>query len=193
MIAMQGYDTISDFELLDLLRSDDHAAFAELYERYKVVLYLHAKRMLADQDETKDVIQEVFTQLWIKRADIVISTSIKSYLYTSIRNKVFNLLAHRKFEMNYLNSLQQVIDLGETSVEAQLREKQLIAMIEREIEQLPSKMREVFELSRKHHLSHKEIAEKLNISDKTVKKQINNAIKILRLKINTILLVFPFL
>ncbi|MDR6782905.1 RNA polymerase sigma-70 factor [Pedobacter africanus] len=190
---MQGYDTISDFELLDLLRSDDHAAFAELYERYKVVLYLHAKRMLADQDETKDVIQEVFTQLWIKRADIVISTSIKSYLYTSIRNKVFNLLAHRKFEMNYLNSLQQVIDLGETSVEAQLREKQLIAMIEREIEQLPSKMREVFELSRKHHLSHKEIAEKLNISDKTVKKQINNAIKILRLKINTILLVFPFL
>lgn len=188
---MQGYDTISDLELLDLMRSDDHAAFAELYERYKVVLYLHAKRMLDDHDETKDVVQDVFTTLWTKRAGIFIGTSVKSYLYSALRNKIFNLLAHRKFEMNYLNSLQEVIDLGETGIEAQIREKQLIAMIEREIEQLPSKMREVFELSRKHHLSHKEIAEKLNISDKTVKKQINNAIKILRLKINVILTVFP--
>jgi RNA polymerase sigma-70 factor (ECF subfamily) len=190
---MHGHDTTSDLKLVDLLRSDDHAAFAELYERYKVVLYLHAKRMLNDQDQTKDVIQEVFTVLWTKRASIFIATSVKSYLYNAVRNKVFNLLAHRKFEMNYLNSLQEIIDLGENGVEAQLREKQLIAMIEREIEQLPSKMREVFELSRKHHFSHKEIAEKLNISDKTVKKQINNAIKILRLKINAILVAFPFL
>nr|WP_121273328.1 RNA polymerase sigma-70 factor [Pedobacter schmidteae] len=190
---MQEYEILSDHELTERMRSDDHVAFAELYERYKVVLYLHAKRMLDDQDETKDVIQEVFTTLWIKREDLVIATSLKSYLYSAVRNKVFNLLAHRKFELNYLNSLQQVIDLGENGTEAQLREKQLIAMVEREIEQLPSKMRAIFELSRKHHLSHKEIAERLNISDKTVKKQINNAIKILRVKINVILVAFPLI
>jgi len=190
---MPAYETISDLELIDLIRSGDHAAFAELYERYKVVLYLHAKRMLDDEDETKDVIQEIFTHLWTKKAGLVIATSVKSYLYSAVRNKVFNVLAHRKFELNYLNSLQEVIDLGETSIEAAMREKELIAMIEQEIQELPGKMREVFELSRKHHLSHKEIAEKLNISDKTVKKQINNAIKIMRLKINTILMVFPLI
>jgi RNA polymerase sigma-70 factor (ECF subfamily) len=44
-------------------------------------------------------------------------------------------------------------------------------------------MREVFELSRKQHLSHKEIAEQLGISEKTVKSQVNNALKILRVKL----------
>jgi len=182
-----------DIELIDLIKAGNHAAFFALYERYKVVLYLHAKRMLDDEDETKDVIQEIFTTLWDKRAVLTIGTSVKSYLYTATRNKVLNLLTHRKFEINYLNSLQKVIDLTENGVEDQIREKQLIKMIESEIEQLPIKMRQVFELSRKQHLSHKEIAEQLNISDKTVKKQINNAIKILRRKIRVILLTFTFI
>lgn len=181
-----------DIELIHLIKADNHIAFFELYERYKTVLYLHAKRMLDDEDETKDVIQEIFTTLWDKRTSLSISTSVKSYLYTAVRNKVLNLLTHRKFEINYLNSLQKVIDLTENEVEGQIREKQLIVMIEKEIELLPAKMREVFELSRKQHLSHKEIAEKLSISDKTVKKQINNAIKILRQKINVFLITFTF-
>ena len=181
-----------DIELIHLIKADNHVAFFELYERYKAVLYLHAKRMLDDEDETKDVIQEIFTALWDKRASLLITTSVKSYLYTAVRNKVLNLLTHRKFEINYLNSLQKVIDLTENEVEGQIREKQLILMIEKEIELLPAKMREVFELSRKQHLSHKEIAAKLSISDKTVKKQINNAIKILRQKINIILITFTF-
>lgn len=190
---MLAYETLNDLEILDLIRSGDHSAFSELYERYKFVLYLHAKRMLDDQDETKDVIQEIFVTLWTKRVDLTIATSVKSYLYTAVRNKVFNLLAHRKFEMNYLNSLQEVIDFGETNIEKSIREKELIRLIEQEIQELPTKMREIFELSRKHSLSHKEIAEKLNISDKTVKKQISNAIKIMRLKINVILVIFPLI
>ena len=149
--------------------------------------------MLDDQDETKDVIQEIFTTLWHKRHSLVITTSVKSYLYSAVRNKVLNLLAHRKFEINYLNSLQHAIDIAEDGVEDRIREKQLIILIEKEIGQLPTKMREVFELSRKQHLSNKEIAEKLNISDKTVKKQINNAIKILRPKINIIIIAFPLI
>ncbi|RZK53817.1 MAG: RNA polymerase sigma-70 factor [Pedobacter sp.] len=180
---MPIYTTMSDFELLDFMRSGDHRAFEELYDRYKVVLYLHAKRMLQNEDETKDVIQEIFTTLWFKRSEITIATSVKSYLYSAVRNKIFNILAHQKFEVKYLNSLQEIINLGETSLEQNLRERELIAIIDREIDLLPAKMREIFVMSRKDHLSHKEIADTLNISDKTVKKQIGNAIKILRPKI----------
>ncbi|RZL34809.1 MAG: RNA polymerase sigma-70 factor [Pedobacter sp.] len=187
---MPIYTTTSDFQLLDLMRSGSHNAFAELYGRYKAPLYLHAKRMLQDEDQTKDVIQEVFTTLWLKKEDINITGAVNSYLYNSVRNKILNILAHQKFEIKYLNSLQEVIDLGETNTEENFREKELMAMIEREIDLLPKKMREVFEMSRKGHLSHKEIAEKLSISDKTVKKQINNAIKILRPKIRFILTAF---
>lgn len=190
---MAGYSTHTDQELVALLRDGDHAAFSELYERYKGVLYVHIKRMLANQHETKDVIQEVFTTLWLKREELNFTTSVKSYLYTSVRNKVFNIIAHRKFEINYLNSLEEVLLKGEFTVDKDFQARELIQLIEKEIRHLPEKMREVFELSRKHHLSHKEIAEKLNISDKTVKKQINNAINILRPKINLILAAFPFL
>ena len=187
---MPIYTTTSDFELLDFMRSGDHGAFEELYDRYKVALYLHAKRMLQDEDETKDVIQEVFTTLWHKKDELFISSSVKSYLYSAVRNKVLNILAHQKFEVKYLNSLQQVINLGEMSLEESLMERELINIIEREVDLLPAKMREVFVMSRRDHLSHKEIADKLNISDKTVKKQIGNAIKILRPKISVFITMF---
>jgi len=180
--------TVSDLDLVDLIKTGNHSAFSELYQRYKIVLYIHIKKMLGNEDETKDIIQETFTRLWVNRLNLQISTSVKSYLYTIVRNKVFNILAHRKYEVAYLNSLQEIIDAGEFSTDEQVRENELINLIERGIQNLPKKMREVFELSRKHNLSHKEISEKLSISDKTVKKQINNAIKALRSEIKNFVL-----
>lgn len=58
-----------------------------------------------------------------------------------------------------------------------------MALIEKEIDALPPKMREVFKLSRQHHLSHSQIAAKLDISEQTVSKQITNALKILRTRL----------
>ena len=56
-------------------------------------------------------------------------------------------------------------------------------IIEKEIAELPAKMREVFELSRKQHFSHKQIAEKLEISEQTVSKHVANALRILRVRL----------
>jgi RNA polymerase sigma factor (sigma-70 family) len=64
-----------------------------------------------------------------------------------------------------------------------VREHQLSQLIEQEINQLPPKMREIFVLSRKHNLSHRQIAEQLDIAEPTVKKQVANALKILRTKL----------
>ncbi|MNY46224.1 RNA polymerase sigma factor [compost metagenome] len=73
--------------------------------------------------------------------------------------------------------------MGEYITDNQLREKELIAVIEKEVSLLPTKMREMFEMSRNEGLSHKEIAEKLGVSDLTVKKQVSNAVKILKGKL----------
>lgn len=59
----------------------------------------------------------------------------------------------------------------------QLIAKELARQIEREIESLPPRIKEIFKLSREKHQSHKEISEQLNISDKTVKKQISNILQ----------------
>lgn len=175
-----------------LIAQSDKAAFSELYNRYKGVLYLHAYRMLEDEEEANDILQELFTTLWLRREDLVFTVSVTSYLYQSVRNRVLDVFAHKKVAQKYMDSLNQFIETGEYSTDEQVREQELRMLIEQEVALLPAKMREIFELSRVNNLSYKEIADELNISDKTVKKQVNNALRILRQKIDLIVIYFPF-
>jgi len=181
---MNVYQHYTDQELTGLLKSGDHSAFSEIYSRYMGILYVHALKMLRDADEAEDVVAELFTSLWEKAADLNFNNTLSAYLYRAVKNKVFNILAHRKIKEAYFESLQTYIDGGEWNTTELYRAKELAKIIENEVAKMPSKMREVFEMSRNLNLSHKEIAAELGISDKTVKKQINNAIKMLRLKVN---------
>ena len=171
-----SYCNFQDQELLILLQEGNEEAFNEIYRRYSAGLYLHALKMLRDRDEAQDVIQEVFTRLWSKGETLVLSTSLSSYLYTAVRNKILDIFSHDKLVARHQQSLQAFIDIGEFITDNLIREKELASIIEREIADLPPKMREVFELSRKGHLSYAEIAEDLDIAENTVRKQISKAI-----------------
>lgn len=186
---MSIYNSLKDSELLGLLRSGNEKAFAEIYERYWGLMFHHVLKMTGDKDETKDLVQELFTNLWLNAEQIESETNIAAYLYVSARNKVLNLIRHDKVKNNYLSSLSNFANYHQNSILEQLSAKDLSIAIDREIQNLPCKMREIFELSRKKFRTHKEIAEELHISDKTVKKQINNAIKILRLRLNIFILI----
>ena len=189
---MNGYSGYTDNELVQLLKENDKAAYTELYHRFKGVLYVHAYRMLQNKEEAQDIVQELFTVLWYKRGSLEFKTGVSSYLYTSVRNRVFDRISHKKVESHYFESLKSFTE-GYCSTDNLLYEKELSALIEKETAALPPKMREIFQLSRNANLSHKEIAEQLVISDKTVKKQVSNAIKILRLKLgNACFLLFFF-
>ena len=101
-----------------------------------------------------------------------------------MRYRILDQINKSKNRQHYLESLSVFIDEGAYSTDTIIREKELSEIVERELNQLPPKMRMVFELSRIDHLSQSEICERLNISGNTVKKQMNNAIKILRRRIN---------
>ncbi|RQO75632.1 RNA polymerase subunit sigma-70 [Pedobacter sp. KBW06] len=188
---MYTYSRLSDEQLTSLLKTRDHAAFTEIYNRYMGLLYLHAYKILMDEDETEDILHEIFTSLWIKAPELVLKDNLAAYLYRAIKNRVLNALAHRKIKQSYLESLEDFLTKGSWSTEETVREQELASIIKKEVTHLPRKMREVFQLSRIYHKSHKEIADQLGISDKTVKKQINNAIKILRLKIRFLIVFMP--
>jgi RNA polymerase sigma-70 factor (family 1) len=184
---MSSYRTLSDSHLLDLVRSGDETAFAETYERYWLLIYAHTLKMLGNDDDAKDITQEVFTHLWQKAQFIRNCDNLAGYLYVSARHKVINLIRQNKVRRDYLFSLSEyATERSNTTIE-QLNARDLESAIEREIQSLPARMREIFELSRKQNLSYKEIAVKLDISDKTVKKQISNALKIIRLRLNIII------
>lgn len=180
---MLSYRTLSDYELVAFLKEGDELAFTEIYERYWSVLLRHARRMLHNNEEAKDVLQDVFSTLWNKSHVLELKVSLSSYLYALVRNRILNLISRDKVKAGYLTSLENFIDRGEATTDYSIREKQLAARIEEELALMPAKMREVFELSRKHNLSYYEISEKLQITDHTVKKQVSNAIKHLKLKL----------
>ncbi|TCC87876.1 RNA polymerase sigma-70 factor [Pedobacter hiemivivus] len=184
------YSNLTDQELSGLLKSGNPTVFAEIYNRYKAVLYLHAYRMIQNREEAKDVVQELFAAIWANHEKLIIKTTLSAYLYGAIRNRILDVIAHQKIVLKYTDTLQSFLEAGESVTDDQIREKELTAIIETEISLMPPKMREVFELSRQQDLSHKQIAAQLNISDKTVKKQVSKAIKLLRLKINLLLTFF---
>jgi RNA polymerase sigma-70 factor (ECF subfamily) len=178
-------DTADDV-LISLLREGNQDAYTEIYNRYKWSLHTHAYKKLGDRDAANDVVQDLFTSLWLKREDLFLNTTLPAYLYASIRNRVLNIIEHRVVESKYMDSLAAFVKDFVPPADHLVRQNELSAIIDKEIAALPAKMRVVFELSRKSNLTHKEIAEQLSISEQTVTKQIKNALKILRMRLGLI-------
>lgn len=181
---MSGYKLFSDQELTTLLREGDHVAFAEIHKRYYPLLYSHAFKRLPYREEVRDILQELFAYLWDNRSELNFTSGLAAYLYTSVRNRVINVFTKEKIRQEYAVSFARYTEEGTQETDERIRERELVALIEKEIASLPDQMRKVFEMSRFQHLSHNEIAEIMKTSPLTVRKQIQNALKILRTKLN---------
>jgi len=179
---MPTYDSYSDDELANLLKEGDLAAFTTIHHRYYGVLYSHGYKRFPDREEIQDILQDIFTCIWNNRESINFNINLQAYLYTAIRNKILNVFKHQKVRSDYLISFENFAVNDEPIPDEALRIKELIAIVEAEVNTLPPQMRIIFEMSRNENLSHKEIAEKLNISPLTVRKQVNNSLRILRAK-----------
>lgn len=180
------YSSLNDSNLLECLLKGDELAFAEIYSRYKTILFLHARRMLQDDEQARDVVQEIFTTIWIKKEELCVSTSLKSYLFSSVKHKILNLLLHQKHVEKHMQAMLGLYNAGSFVTDLAVQEKEMARLIEAEIQNLPARMREVFVLSRREELSNKEIAQRMGIAEETVKKQIVYALKILRVKLKVV-------
>ncbi len=184
------YRNLHDQELFLLFRQGSNEAFTEIYQRYHGGLYLHALKMLQDRDEAQDAIQEVFTKIWHRKERLELTTSLSSYLYTAVRNRILDIFSHQKRVEQYQLSLQEYLDKGEFITDNIIRENELAALIENEISKLPPKMQEVFLLSRNTDLSYAQIAQELSISENTVRKHITKALAKLKDKLGDFLIAF---
>lgn len=172
-------------ESLRKLRDGDKTAFEFIYTKYYSSLYLHAYNKLRDREIAKDIVHDMFAGIWLRKETLEINTGLAYYLYTSIRNRVIDYIAKEKSKANYLDSLYGFSEKDEEATDHLLREKMLKEQIENAIDNLSPRLREVFELSRKQYLSHKEISEKLNLSEQSVRGYIKDALRILRVKLSS--------
>ncbi|WP_373168450.1 RNA polymerase sigma-70 factor [Bacteroides cellulosilyticus] len=166
--------------ILRLIEGDEDA-FCELYATYKNRLIYFAMRFLKSREYAEDVFQDAFTVVWQSRRFINPDASFSSYLYTIMRNRILNQLRNAANEEKLKESiLSQALDYTEdTKREVMLND--LKSLISHALQQLTSRQREIFEMSREAQLSHKEIADKLGISVNTVQEHISISLKLIRI------------
>lgn len=177
---MRIYRQLSDAELADLLRTGDKAAFTEIYERYWDVLLDAAFQRLKSAEAAKEVVQVIFVDLYCRREQVQLKSTLEAYLKTALKYKVFNLYRSEQVRSNYVNDTAADKDIDPLTPQHILEAKELNDKIRMVSEKMPDKCREVFLLSRFEHLSHQEIATRLNISVSTVKKHMTKALSILK-------------
>jgi len=180
---------LDEQELLALIRNSDYAAFEELHRRHYKSLFALAAKKIGDEDEAYDVLQDMFIELWNKRAAFSIANPLKNYLKNRLwfklsgyfRTKGFKEKHFKNFEAFLQHEQNAAVYLDELEVrEMDIQYEAVMEVINRTIEEMPEKMRAVFLMSRSKEYSIKEIAEKFEISPKTVKNQINTALNRIR-------------
>jgi RNA polymerase sigma-70 factor, ECF subfamily len=182
----------SDKIWLEALRDGDEKALQQLFDQHYPLLIGDIYRVLPDEDTCKDLAQEVFVELWRKRADLEIHTSLRAYLRRAAVNRALNhLKVQRRTVLEDSESFAEAPD--DTLQETAMRENRehMEQALHAAIETLPEKCRAVFALSRFENLSHKEIAERLGISVKTIENQITKAMKVLREALTVLAVLSP--
>lgn len=189
----------SNTELVILLKKGDMAAFDAIYYKYCNRLHAFVKMYLKQDEDTEEIVQEVFIKIWQSRSKIDVYASFESYLFTIAYNSTISLLRKRMIESKsreYLWSLQQ-IDSSEKIID-EIHYQELNQKVQSLLNQLTPRQKEIFLLSREDGLTHEEISHKLNISESTVNNHLVNTIRFLKknidcnLAINT-LFIFLFL
>jgi RNA polymerase sigma-70 factor (ECF subfamily) len=171
---------ISSSELLQKIGQGNEESFTEAFDRFYPELCYYADKLIRDLDESRSLVQQVFVDLWIKRDRLVIHESLKAYLFRSVHNSALDYLKHKRIESKYLIEAQPELATSDLNL---IEEAELNARINRAIEELPEKCREIFLLCRFEELRYSEIALRLGISIKTVEMQMGIAMKKLRLKL----------
>ncbi|MGO1595011.1 MAG: RNA polymerase sigma factor [Sphingobacterium sp.] len=173
-----------DTKLIALIKNSNPKAFNELYQRFWDELFTLAYKKIGDEDETYDVLQEMFIELWDKRSELNFNNSTASWLrnrlwfkiYGYFRTKGFNKKHQENFRVFALqeNSEVQIDHLVELHAKEDYFEE-ILTVVNHCIEEMPDRMKLIFKMNRSGDYSISEIARELKISPNTVKKQLERA------------------
>ncbi len=172
--------------LIKGIRQGDKAVFSHLYDIYYRRLFLFAQSYLRDAAISEDIVQDLFFNLWEKREELLITSSLSAYLFRAVHNRSIQYLRHKKVSNHFETDQQLKLKEAEIMYHAstdyifsEIKLNEIADIVRRTFETLPEKSKEIFSLSREHTATNKEIAEKLKI-DITVEYHISKVLKILR-------------
>jgi len=169
-----------DSDCIRRLANGDENAFTAVYELYSEKVYRLAFRFLKDKEQSEEIVQEAFINLWLSREKLSADGNMWLYLYVISKRLSLNALRQvGKSSILVERLLHQISELQNTT-EEEILAHDLEHYAEKLIEKLPRQQQLIFKLSRIEGLSHKEIAEQLQISPNTVKNHMVEALKTLK-------------
>ena len=171
----------NDTLLVSRLRNSDVKAFEILFHKYSGKLYRFSSSLLKNEEDSKEIVQEVFFRIWNKRSEINCSKSFKSFIFTISYNLIIDQLRLRLKDKKYRKFLIDYFDTHSFEIKSEIDLEILNKHIELAVEEIPKKRKQIYKLSRERGYSHKEIAQVLGISVKTVENQINLSLKHIKL------------
>lgn len=172
---------INETQLLSRLQLGDAKAYSLLYEQYWERLYIQAFKRVQDEDAAKDLVQNVFINMWQRRETLKIDTELSYYLHSAIKFQVFSYFRSAKVKemvmIETISRFEACVSIDE--LEGYFELERLIAQ---EVSLLPEKMKEAYLLKAARH-STSEIAEKLNLKEQTVSNHLSEALRRIRAKL----------
>jgi len=178
---------ITEEDLLYALKSDQKGSLKQIMETWYARLFNFADGYLKNEEWSKEVLQDVFLQLWDHRAQLYQDTNLKAYLFTITRNRCIDVIRKERASLQfqkdkkdeYLRLMHSYNALHDPILD-EIFTKEFQAGIDKIIDALPDQCRQVFILSREKGLKNREISDKLELSLKTVESHITKALKTIR-------------
>ncbi|MFD2937837.1 RNA polymerase sigma factor [Spirosoma flavum] len=176
------------------LRLGDEQAFRAIYGHFWEELLGFAYKKTGSLPVAEDLVQDLFISLWLKRDSLLISQSLKAYLFAILKYQVIDYIRANISRQNYLSSLKLAMQTSTSGDEVASNE--IHELVQQSAQAMPERMRLIFEMSRYQGYSNEEIAQQLNLSEQTVRNQISSALKRIRTNLSDYLpmlyLVFGF-
>ncbi len=175
----------SDKQLFLLISQGDESAFREIFHAYRRILFPVILKLVKNEADAKEIIQETFLKLWLKRETLPTVENPGGWLYHIASTES---LMHLRKESRYAKRLRKVAgspavggaDADLIDIHEHFDRKEVKALIRDAVDKLPARRRQVFQMSRLEGYSRKEIAETLGISENTVRNQLTEAVEFIQ-------------
>ncbi len=161
--------------LIEALNKGNRLAFKHLYTNYYNELCVYASSLANDSSLAEDIVQNVMINIWNKKPDLKINSSIKSYLYKSVYNHFINTYKQKQKELSYVDQMKAKALTYFADEDSEIIDKK-IKIVQSEIEKLPPKCKEAFLLNKVNGLKYREVAEELDVTVKTVEAHVHKAL-----------------
>lgn len=189
------FDNADDSLLAAGIRKNDKEAFKALYDRYSKKIYYFSLRYTGVREESEELVQSVFINLWEHRKSLDENLRVKSYIYRSAINYIKNYLKKKAVCARFIEAEMNKTNNHSDNTFQSVLYHDLENSIDSIIKKLPPQQQKIFKLSRFEGMSNKEISDKLDLSVRTVENQLYRVLKMLRseLKEEYFLWLLPFI